>query len=170
MHALCQINLQRNSRAYKCLNLLLGMNFGGVQPLMGEVGGGWASQFTNFGIFRFILHLGIRVAKGLHVLEQVIFSRLARKLTARSTHKQHHHAAVMTRGGAIVAVGYNRGQEHAEMRAKRLCRHPNNLTLYSFRFTKGGKWAMAKPCEDCQKALKGIKIYYTNERGELVRG
>lgn len=98
---------------------------------------------------------------------------LARKLTSRSNHKQHHHAAILTLGGAIVAVGYNRGREHAEAACIRKY-GKRNLTprhkLYSFRWAKSGKWANAKPCDKCAKLLGRTKVYYTDAEGRLVRG
>ena len=42
--------------------------------------------------------------------------------------------------------------------------------IYVVRLTKTDKWAMAKPCEICQKFLAdaGIRrVYYSNENGEM---
>lgn len=94
---------------------------------------------------------------------------LALRLVKKSTHRQHHHAAIITRGGAVVSVGYNKGSTHAEAMALRKCKYKHNLTLFSFRFTKGGKWAMARPCHKCAKLLEGVKVWYTDEQGTLVR-
>jgi deoxycytidylate deaminase len=103
-----------------------------------------------------------------------MFLELAKRLCKKSTHKQHHHACVVTIGGAIVAVGYNHETTHAEINAlKKLWpNHRKNVKLYSFRFSKGGKWAMAKPCIRCEKFIRdsGVKIvYYTDKDGNLER-
>lgn len=98
--------------------------------------------------------------------------RLAKKLALKSTHKQHHHAAILTRGGAIIATGYNHETRHAEMVALGQL-FPDNAkgcTLYSFRWRKNGTWGNAKPCSECAKYLVGVKVYYTDAGGKLVRG
>lgn len=96
------------------------------------------------------------------------------KLCKKSTHKQHHHAAVAVVGGAIKAIGYNHGTTHAEVHAlqKLWPSERKKVKLYSFRFSKSGKWAMAKPCSNCEQYLRdnGIKtVYYTDNDGEIVK-
>lgn len=108
---------------------------------------------------------------------------LARKLAAKSQHKQHHHACIITKGGSIVAVGYNHKFMHAEMDAIRKVntkffrthRVQKGLTLYSLRWRKGGGFGNAKPCSACMAALSDHRysvvdaIYYTNDKGELTK-
>jgi deoxycytidylate deaminase len=102
------------------------------------------------------------------------FDNLALRLCKRSTHRQHAHAAVVVSGGAIVAMGSNIGNIHAEVHAlKQLWPdHRANTKVYSFRFTKSGSWAMAKPCPKCEAYMRanGVKVvYYTDRTGKLVR-
>lgn len=97
---------------------------------------------------------------------------LAKTLALRSNHRQHHHAVVITKGGAIVAMGWNKGQRHAEYHAfsqlwPSLVKH---CVMWSFRWCKSGKWGMAKPCRRCMEvAALFKKCFYTNEKGQLVR-
>lgn len=119
--------------------------------------------------------------------------RLAQKIASKSDHKQHHHAVIVTKGGAIVAQAHNKGETHAELNAleqlyplslSRVLAYPDdfpltykdwkgsNFTVYSFRWRKNGTWGNAKPCPACAKALTLLKIkkvYYTNDEGKLVR-
>ena len=90
----------------------------------------------------------------------------------KSIHKQHHHVAVLTRGGAIVAIGWNHGETHAEMKALHQIwpDHRPGLVLWSFRVTRLGKLAMAKPCPNCTKELvkNGItKVHYSDAQGVM---
>lgn len=100
--------------------------------------------------------------------------RLAKKLALRSTHHQHHHAVIITKGGAHVAYGYNHNGIHAEMMALKQL-FPNDArgyTLWSFRWRKDGSWGNSKPCEKCQLAIKYMlvkKVFYTDDNGQLVK-
>lgn len=103
-----------------------------------------------------------------------MFLNLAKKLCQKSGHSQHHHGAIVTVGGAIVSVGYNHGNIHAEVHAlnKLWGDHRKDVRVYSFRFTKSGKWAMAKPCPNCEKYMRdcGVRIvYYTDRDGNLTK-
>lgn len=99
---------------------------------------------------------------------------VALKLCAKSGHHQHHHAAIVVSGGAIVAMGYNHGDTHAEVHAlsKLWPNKRKNVKVYSMRFRKNGTWAMAKPCKNCENFLRdnGVKtVYYTDEAGLMVK-
>ena len=105
---------------------------------------------------------------------QLPFATLAHKLCKQSTHKQHHHGVLVVRGGAIVAMGYNRNPIHAEVHGlKKLWPdHRKGVTVYSFRFLKSGGWAMAKPCPSCEAYMRknGVKlVYYTDKFGKLIK-
>jgi pyrimidine deaminase RibD-like protein len=89
-----------------------------------------------------------------------------------SRHKQHHHVAVLTRGGAVVAIGYNHEETHAEAMAlgKVWPNRRRGLVLWSFRLTKAGKLAMAMPCPKCQEMLieAGVKtVRYSDSDGSI---
>lgn len=110
---------------------------------------------------------------------------LAKKLASKSEHKQHHHACIITKGGKIIATGYNHKYMHAEMdalrkvttKALRNGRVQKGLVLYSFRWRKGGGFGNAMPCKMCQYRMFEVTrewlvidaVYYTNEKGELVK-
>ena len=89
---------------------------------------------------------------------------------ANAGHHQHHHVAILTKGGSVIAIGVNRGTRHAEDSVLRKV-WPNRrrgLVLWSFRLTKTGKLAQAKPCSKCQKMLlcNGItKVVYSDSKG-----
>jgi deoxycytidylate deaminase len=95
------------------------------------------------------------------------------KHASRSKHKQHRHVAVLTKGGAIVSIGYNHGSCHAEVKAiNQLWKdHRPGLVLWSFRLTRKGNLALAKPCPACQHMLvkNGIKkVHYSDQDGEMI--
>lgn len=107
---------------------------------------------------------------------------LAKKIAKNSQHKQHYHSCIIVSGNKIIATGYNHKFMHAEIdalrkvvtRAIRSGRH-QRITLYSFRWRKGGGFGMAKPCDKCYWNMRLAKMYtidalwYTNERGELTK-
>lgn len=98
--------------------------------------------------------------------------KLMEKLCKKSSHHQHFHAAVVVVGGSIQSVGWNHGKTHAEVKALQQL-WPNkrkDVKVYSLRFTKSGKWSMAKPCKNCEKYLRenGVKtVFYTDFTGEM---
>lgn len=99
---------------------------------------------------------------------------LAMKLCQKSTQIQHHHASFVVVGGKIQSMSFNQNGIHAEVRAlKQLW--PNKrkgVKVYSMRFTKGGRWGLAKPCPDCEKYMRefGVKVcYYTGIDGKMVK-
>ena len=98
----------------------------------------------------------------------------ALRLTQKSRHKQHHHAAFVVAGGKIQSVGYNVGKTHAEVKAlKQLWPNKRKGTkVYSMRWTKGGKWGMSKPCPRCEAYMReaGVKVvYYVDLDGQMQR-
>lgn len=102
------------------------------------------------------------------------FASLAQKNCLKSDHHQHYHCAIVVKGGSVVSVGYNVGTKHAEIQAlnKMWPSERKGVTLYSFRFRKGGTWGMAKPCRKCESYLKenGVKVvYYTDENGTIKK-
>lgn len=108
---------------------------------------------------------------------------VARKIASKSEHKQHHHACIITKGGKIIATGYNHKFMHAEQDALRKIttmylrqgRVLRGLTLYSFRWRKGGSFGNARPCASCERALQFTRgarvsaVYFTNSEGVLTK-
>lgn len=99
---------------------------------------------------------------------------LARKLAGRSTHALFHHAAIVLKGGAILSTGYNFGYQHAEIQALQALwpSKRRGTRVWSLRFTKTGRLANAKPCQDCERFLRenGVKVvYYSDQYGDIVK-
>lgn len=104
----------------------------------------------------------------------MIFESLAKQLCSKSNHKSYHHGVVCVSGGAIVAMGHNYNHIHAEVNALKKIwpSERKGIKVYSFRFSKGGKFAMAKPCSRCEAFLRenGVKtVYYTDGAGDMKR-
>lgn len=106
--------------------------------------------------------------------------RIAKKLAQKSEHRQHHHAVIITKGGKIIATGYNHKFMHAEEDALRKVetlqirngRQFKGLVLYSFRWRKGGTWGDAEPCSRCYNEILNYfvsAVYYTNSNGVLTK-
>lgn len=103
--------------------------------------------------------------------ESLMFNT-AKKIASKSEHKQHHHACIITCGGAIIATGYNRKYLHAEMDALSKIKPSQSrkrLTLWSFRARKDGTWGCSRPCSKCRPWLVGIKVYYIDWGGRIQR-
>jgi deoxycytidylate deaminase len=97
-----------------------------------------------------------------------------RRLVKRSTHKQHRHAVLVYRGGALVATGYNLGDHHAEQVAlgKLWPDHRVGTRVVSIRMRKDGNLGMAKPCPKCEVMLReaGVKsVTYSNYDGQMEK-
>jgi len=98
----------------------------------------------------------------------------ARRLAAQSP--QHFkHAAIVFRGGAIIAEAHNDGKHHAEVRAlqhARIWTHARGLTVLSVRVTKRGLLRNARPCENCLRYMhdNGVAtVLYSTDEGEIKR-
>jgi len=99
--------------------------------------------------------------------------------------RQYHLAAILRRKGKIIRMGVNNNKTHpkfkrqykdgswsahlhAEMDVLRFAKPGDIIEVMRFRKGDGG-FAMAKPCQFCQKHLRaaGIKkVRFTNEQGE----
>ena len=104
------------------------------------------------------------------------FFRRARLESVYSDMRRSRHGAVISKGGSVIAVGYNQRKSHpltssytlhAEVAAiisRRFCDALDGCTIWVYRATKDGKPAMSKPCRNCMRVIHaaGIsKIYYT---------
>lgn len=93
-------------------------------------------------------------------------------IASKSDHPDYRHAAIVVRGGAQISIGYNHGWRHAEVVAlgplwpsKRV-----GSRVWSLRFTKTGRLAMAKPCPSCEEFMRraGVRVvYFSNRDGEI---
>lgn len=95
-----------------------------------------------------------------------------RKLACRSNHAWARHAVIVTRGGAIIASGWNYNWRHAENNAlsKLWPSERVGTVVWSIRVSKGGKLSMAKPCPNCMKLLveaKVKRVIYSTDQGTL---
>jgi deoxycytidylate deaminase len=100
---------------------------------------------------------------------------LARNISKHSTHKNFHLGAVLVNNGKPISFGANQGKTHPQARfaglhAEIQCLktsgkdYIHNSTIFVYREWKNGHPALAKPCENCRKALKGFgvkRIYFS---------
>ena len=98
--------------------------------------------------------------------------RIAQLIAPKSEHRWAKHVALVVRGGAIVAVGYNHATTHAEASAlnKLWPSERRDTRVWSMRLNRSGKFRMAKPCADCMRYLRsaGVKaVYWTNSEGDI---
>jgi len=109
------------------------------------------------------------------------FLELAKELSFSSSHKQHHHGAVIAKKNRVLGKGFNQHKTHslsnhpyysvhAELAAILDSRGSNieGATLYIYRQKRDGSSANSKPCPYCEQLLRqyGIKdCYYTSELG-----
>lgn len=85
------------------------------------------------------------------------FIRLANKAAEGSKHDQHFMAAVVVKGGSVLAMEANgaSGRGHAEARALRPHRNYKGATIYIVRLN-GRK--VSKPCPHCTQIIKDAGI------------
>jgi pyrimidine deaminase RibD-like protein len=100
--------------------------------------------------------------------------RLARRVASRSNHR-FQHSALVFRGGALVAFGYNHDGRHAEVSAlsKLWPSNRKGTTLFSLRFLRNGRLGLALPCPKCQVFLKqsGVsRVYFSTSDGRILKG
>lgn len=100
--------------------------------------------------------------------------RLAKKLAKKAQHTFALHAAIVQKGGAVVATGYNHNWVHAETMAlgKLWPSQRKGTKVWSIRVTRGGRLANAKPCKDCESYMRrsGVKVvWYSDDTGQMVR-
>lgn len=102
--------------------------------------------------------------------------RLAKNVSKHSDYKIQM-GAVLVRKGTPISVGFNKNKTHpsckysihAEIDALRTSGKETikNSTMYIYRENNDGLPALARPCDDCLKALTdfgvGCIIYTTNE-------
>ena len=98
----------------------------------------------------------------------------AQQIALQSKHEKFRHGVVITRGGAIIARGFNapEGGIHAEVHAlsNRVGTNWSGCVVWSVRLLKSGELSMARPCDKCMKALREArvkKVIYSDWRGFL---
>lgn len=102
------------------------------------------------------------------------YTKLIIRLAFKSGHKWAKHAALVLKGGAVVATGFNHEWNHAEVSALQKL-WPNKrrgTTVWSIRLTRTGRLAEAKPCPACDQFLRenGVKaVVYSTQDGRIER-
>jgi pyrimidine deaminase RibD-like protein len=100
--------------------------------------------------------------------------REIRKIAKRSDHRWAHHVAILYLAGEIVAIGFNKGEMHAEEMALlklRMARGRASV-LRSIRIRRDGRLGASQPCEECFKRIQesGIRqVYYSDYDGSEKR-
>lgn len=98
----------------------------------------------------------------------------AKKVAAQSP-CNYRHAAIVFKGGVIVAEAHNTQQMHAEVAAlkhARIWTKAKRLTLLSVRITASGMLRCAKPCPACMKYMldNGVStVLYSTNDGRIER-
>lgn len=105
------------------------------------------------------------------------FEIAARLATSKDDRRDHRLGAVARRSDGALVTAYNGSPQfpvasaHAEYRLAR--KIDCGSIVWIARITKDGKWAMAKPCHNCERLLRARRVhtvYYTigpNEYGCL---
>ena len=97
------------------------------------------------------------------------FLEIADAFARQSNHSKHKMAAVLVRGGAVVAKATNKQRwgDHAERRALRGIKNTHKLVLYIARH--GGK--ASRPCSECLAIIRSVgikKIVYFDWLGQIT--
>ena len=106
---------------------------------------------------------------------------LARQISKKSTHRDHHIGAVIVKKNKVVSVGFNKAKTHpksphnfkhihAELDA--ILGVPLELLkgaeIYTYREKKDGSLGTSKPCSSCRSMLYLAKIkrcYFSTNDG-----
>lgn len=99
------------------------------------------------------------------------YLKLARELSRKSTHHTYRLGCVIVKSNRVVGVGYNQLKSHPKSPDAWKTMHaefhailgvkPHELqggVAYTFRETKCGKWALARPCKSCEKMLSSCGL------------
>jgi tRNA(Arg) A34 adenosine deaminase TadA len=101
---------------------------------------------------------------------------LAAKIASTSSNQHFRHSVVVEMNGRIVGTGANTITVHAEAmavaNALKKVKSVYNANIWSFRVTKLGKLAMAKPCPNCASYLRSLgihRVYYSDSDGAIQK-
>lgn len=109
------------------------------------------------------------------------FFDLARKLSKKSEHHQHHLGCVIVNGNKVIGLGFNKNKTHTKALTEFKTLHAEVSAIinadeedligseaYVYRETKLGKLGLSKPCSYCENMLRSVgisKVYYTSPEG-----
>jgi pyrimidine deaminase RibD-like protein len=77
---------------------------------------------------------------------------------AKKSQQRFKHAALLVKGGAVIAFAFNTENTHAEVRAIKRAAKTKGCVLISIRAAADGRTANAYPCNNCCKAIKEAGI------------
>lgn len=107
------------------------------------------------------------------------YLKLAAELARNKKDRRNHClGAVAIRGDGAIVKAYNGSNHYPEplihCEARLVRKLDFNSTVFLARTTKDGLWANSRPCADCMRALRRVKVkklYYTigpNEFGTIM--
>jgi pyrimidine deaminase RibD-like protein len=99
--------------------------------------------------------------------------RVAERLAVRKArHRQHKHAVLIFVGRRVIATGWNSATKHAEIHAlEQAGEAAKGADVLSIRVRIRGEWGLAKPCPECQEALRkaGVRrVQYSTSDGAIL--
>lgn len=113
--------------------------------------------------------------------QQLRYFNLAKKLSYRSSHHQHHFGVIIVSKHNVVSVGFNTMKTHSKSKTQGNHLHgeisallgtsfeeTDGGSVYIYRRRKCGGTGLSRPCPTCMSALRlaGIKkVYFTTETG-----
>lgn len=116
----------------------------------------------------------------------VKFAYIAALSSPGTKHGNYRHGAVIMNGNKLCSVKHNSGKSHPKLFRRTIFPYLHaeqnvifhlgidnckGKVLYVIRVTYNGKLGMSLPCKTCMTLIKEVgfkKVYYSNERGEIV--
>lgn len=104
----------------------------------------------------------------------MISTNVLEKAALMSRHSRSKHAAMVVKGGSVLAVAKNKKGRHAEMAVIRKVSRKklSGSVVITLRVLSQGDLGLGRPCDDCMKQLvdSGVKaVIYSDKYGRMVK-